>query len=141
MKLVYREEAYTIVGALFEVYREMGAGIVELVYHECVERELRSRGIECVHEPELEISYKGEILEKTCRPDFVCYSKIILELKACKSLEDNHRAQVHNYLRASGYELGLLANFGHTHQLEWERIVLTRGCSSSMAPSPPRLQS
>lgn len=125
MSIVYRQESYAIMGSLFEVYREMGAGFVEPIYHECVMKEFKRNGLLAVHEPDLEITYKGEILERSYKPDFVCDSKIILELKACKNLEDSHRAQVHNYLRATGFQLGLLVNFGHTPQLEWERIVLT----------------
>ena len=58
-------------------------------------------------------------------PDFICYNKIVLELKAVSQLVDEHRAQVLNYLNATGLKLGLLVNFGHYPQLEWERIVQT----------------
>jgi GxxExxY protein len=74
----------------------------------------------------LEIFYKGKLLTKKYEPDFVIYSKIILELKAVKELNDNHRSQVHNYLKASGYQVGLLVNFGKNRDLEYERIVRTQ---------------
>ena len=140
MSVVYRQESYAIMGVMFEVYREMGCGFVESVYHGCVGREFCSNDLHAVHEPKLEIAYKGETLEKTCEPDFICFSKIIVEPKACKHLEDAHRAQVHNYLRATGYELGLLVNFGHTPLLEWERIVYTK-TSHPQLESPTSLQS
>jgi GxxExxY protein len=126
MALIYKEESYAIMGAMFEVYREMGAGFFEPMYHECVIKEFGWQKLPAVHEPKIEIAYKGETLEKRCEPDFGCFGNIILELKACKQLEDSHRAQVHNYLRATGFQLGLLVNFGHTPGLEWERIALTQ---------------
>jgi GxxExxY protein len=139
MGLIYKEESHAIMGVMVEVYREMGAGFFEPVHHECAEKEFGWRTLPAVHEPKLELSYKGERLEKTREPDFICFSKIILELKACKNLDDSHRAQMHNYLRATGFQLGLLVNFGHTPQLEWERIVLTKARQSTTEPAP-RLQ-
>lgn len=139
MVLIYKEESYAIMGAMFEVYREMGAGFFEPTYHECVIREFGWQKLPAVHEPKIEIAYKGETLEKRCEPDFVCFGKIILELKACKHLEDSHRAQVHNYLRATGFQLGLLVNFGHTPGLEWERIVLTKHRDEDGGPPPTLL--
>jgi GxxExxY protein len=73
---------------------------------------------------ELELRYKGRLLKHKYIPDFMCYDKIIIELKAVKALTDEHRAQVHNYLKATGLRLGLLVNFGHYPKLEYERIVL-----------------
>lgn len=113
-------------GACFEVYREKGAGFVEPIYHECLMREFLLQKVAAVSEPELSVYYKGEILNKKLKPDFVCFGKIILELKAVKVLADEHRAQVQNYLRATGFELGLLVNFGHQPLLEWERIVWSK---------------
>jgi GxxExxY protein len=65
-------------------------------------------------------------LEQKYIPDFVCFGKIIVELKALKELTDEHRAQVLNYLKATGLELGLLVNFGHYPQLQYERIAKSR---------------
>lgn len=72
---------------------------------------------------EIELTYKGRQLRQTYRPDFVCFGKTIVEIKAVSALADEHRAQVHNYLKATGYRLGLLVNFSHHPQLEYERIV------------------
>lgn len=124
MHILYKQESYAIMGACFEVYKEMGCGLKELVYHECLEREFQMRGIPAVHEPRLELFYKGQKLKTIAEPDFVCFGEIVVELKSVSVLVDAHRAQVHNYLRSSGLKLGLLVNFGHYPQVEYERIVL-----------------
>jgi GxxExxY protein len=123
MEIVYKDEAYAIVGACFEVYNEIGSGFLEPVYQECLEIELQLRAIPFVPQAELKLTYKGRTLKKTYQPDFACYEKIIVEIKAASELNDEHRAQVHNYLKATGYRLGLLVNFGAHGQLEYERIV------------------
>ncbi len=123
MKMIYPEESYAIQGALFEVYRELGAGFLESVYQEALTREFALRGLPAVSQPKLEIHYKGELLTQHFEADFVCYSKIIIEIKSCKRLDDIHRAQTQNYLRATGFQLAILANFGNSPKLEYERIV------------------
>jgi GxxExxY protein len=125
-EIIYRDEAYRIVGACFEVYKEKGCGFLEPVYQECLEVEFRLQGIPFVAQRNVELSYKGERLKHTYMPDFVCFNEIILEIKAVSALAEEHRAQVINYLHATGMELGLLVNFGHYPKLEWERIVCTR---------------
>ena len=134
MDLIYREECYAIMGACFEVYREMGSGLNEVIYHECLAREFRSQNLPAVHEPKIELSYKDAKLSHHLVPDFVSHSKIIIELKALKNLDDVHRAQVQNYLRATGFKLGLLINFGHYPKIEWERIVLEQNQHRPSAP-------
>jgi len=121
--LLYEEETYSIRGAIFEVYRETGCGFLEAVYQECLERELRTEGIPFIAQQELRLMYKGEELEQTYKPDFICFEKIIVELKAVKEIADNHRAQLHNYLKATGLKLGLLVNFGHYPKATIERII------------------
>jgi GxxExxY protein len=123
MEIVYKEESYRIVGACFEVYKEKGPGFLERVYQECLAIELGLQGIPFEQQVPLKLSYKGQPLEKTYDPDYVCFGKIIVEIKALAELNDRERAQVHNYLKATGYRLGLLVNFGHHPQLEYERIV------------------
>lgn len=120
---LFPEESYALRGAIFEVYREMGCGFLEAVYQECMEKELRLRRIPFVAQQELKLSYKGDALERTYQPDLICYESIILELKAVKTICDEHRAQLHNYLKATGMKLGLLVNFGHYPKVEIERIV------------------
>jgi GxxExxY protein len=123
-ELVYEQESYQIMGACFEVYKAMGRGFLEPVYQECLEIELNNRGIPFVAQHELQIVYKGRTLEQTYKPDFVCYDKIIIEAKAVTQLDDAHRAQVFNYLRATGMRLGILINFCSYPKVKYERIVL-----------------
>ena len=122
--LIYREESYAIIGACFEVYKEKGCGFLEAVYQECLELEFADRGIPFQAQVPLLLAYKGRPLKSRYTPDFICHEKIIVELKAVSALTDEHRAQLINYLRASGFRLGLLVNFGHHPKLEYERFVL-----------------
>ena len=126
MDVLYKDECYKIMGACFEVYKEKGCGFVEPVYQECLSIELTMQGIPFVEQVELTLEYKGQTLNQTYKPDFICFEKIILEIKAVSKLTDEHRAQVHNYLKATGHKLGLLVNFGHYPKVEWERIVRDR---------------
>ncbi len=126
-QLIYEQESYQIIGACYEVYREKGCGFLEPVYQECLEIELRLREVPFVPQKALALEYKGHPLRQKYEPDFVCFEKIILELKAVKELADEHRAQVLNYLKATGIKLGLLVNFGHYPKAEVERIVAERG--------------
>jgi len=116
--LVYPDESYAIMGACFEVYRDKGCGFLEAVFQECLELELQERGIPYEAQPRLTLSYKGRPLRQTYSPDFVCYGKIVVEIKAVSAIADEHRAQLHNYLRATGHRLGLLVNFGHHPKVE-----------------------
>jgi GxxExxY protein len=122
--LKYEDQSYRIRGAAFEVYREMGCGFLEAVYQECLAKEFLKQDMPFVTQQELILHYKGETLIQTYRPDFICFDRIIVEIKAVKELLNEHRAQVHNYLKAAGLELGLLVNFGHYPKAEIERIVL-----------------
>jgi GxxExxY protein len=122
-EIVYREECYRIIGACFEVYNEKGSGFTEPIYQECLEMELGMQGIASEAQAHLPLSYKGRPLRQRFQPDFVCLGKVILEIKAVSALTNEHRAQVPNYLNATGCRLGLLVNFGHHGKLEWERIM------------------
>lgn len=122
--LIYSEESYKIKGAAFHVYNALGHGFLEAVYQEALEIEFKKRNIPYEREKELKIVYDGIELKQTYKADFVCYDKIIVELKAVSDLDDAHRSQVYNYLRATGYKLGLLYNFGCSLELEKERIVI-----------------
>ncbi|MFC1532261.1 GxxExxY protein [Thermodesulfobacteriota bacterium] len=123
-KILYKKECFAIQGAVFDVYREMGAGFLEAVYQECMERELKAHEIPFETQKELKLIYKGEELKQTYKPDFICYEKIIVELKALKDIANEHRAQIFNYLKATNLRLGLLVNFGHYPKATIERIVL-----------------
>ena len=123
-KILYKDEVYAIQGAVFDVYREMGCGFLEPVYQECLEKEFKLRGIPFEPQKELRLSYKGEILNLIYKPDLVCHGTIIVELKAVKDIDDVHRAQVFNYLKATGLRLGLLINFGHYPKATVKRIIM-----------------
>jgi len=123
VEIVFKEESYKIVGACFEVYNSMGCGFLEAVYQECLSIEFSNQAIPFKAQVPLELTYKGQVLQQKCIPDFICFDKVILEIKALKELCDQHRAQVHNYLKATGYRLGLLVNFGQHPELQYERIV------------------
>lgn len=122
--IVYRQESYDIIGAAFDVYNKLGHGFLEAVYQEALEIEFKRRNIPYEREKELKIRYDGIELKQTYKADFVCFGKIIVELKAVSALDDAHRSQVYNYLHATGYKLGLLLNFGCAEELEYQRIVM-----------------
>ena len=124
MELLYKDESYAIIGACFEVYKEKGNGFVEPVYQQCLELELAAQKVPFTAQGALRLTYKGTELKQRYIPDFLCFDKIILEIKAVKQLTDEHRAQVLNYLKATGLRLGLLVNFGHYPKVEYERIIL-----------------
>jgi len=129
-KILFKEESYRIIGACFEVYKEKGHGFLEAVYQECLAIELEDQGIPFAEKPRLRLRYKEWELKQHYEPDFLCFGKIIVEIKAVKQLMDEHRAQVINYLKATGLELGLLVNFGHHPKLEYERFVNRHGRSA-----------
>jgi GxxExxY protein len=122
-ELIYKEESYAIIGACMAVYKDKGCGFLEPVYHECLAIEFEIRGIPIVSKPLQSLQYRGRTLVQTFAPDFLCYDKIILEIKAASALVDEHRAQVLNYLSATGCQLALLVNFGHYPRLEYERLL------------------
>lgn len=123
--LLFKEESYKIIGAAMEVHRLLGCGFVEAIYQEALEKEFALREIPFEREKELTVKYKGDTLTKTFKADFVCYNKIILELKAVKEFTDEHYAQIYNYLRASGMDLGILINFGAS-SIEYERVPASK---------------
>ena len=110
--IIYKEESYAIRGAIIEVSRELGCGFLERVYQDALELEFRLRNIPYEREKLIKVMYKGHPLGEPYRADFVCYGKIIVELKAVEELSSTHRAQVLNYLHATKIKLGLLVNFG-----------------------------
>jgi GxxExxY protein len=122
--LILSEETYRLRGAVFEVYRAMGAGFLEAVYQECLALEFSACGIPFRALQSLKLEYKGRSLRQTYTPDFVCFDKIIVEIKAVRTLAPEHMAQTVNYLRATGLRLGLLVNFGATPVAQIERLAL-----------------
>ena len=126
MGLLYRDEAYRIVGAAMEVYNTLKHGFLEAVYQESLALEMKHRGIPFQEQRAIHLSYKGVPLRQTYVADFLAYDKIIIEIKAIKRITPIEEAQLLNYLRATRLELGLLINFGNPHKLEWSRKVLSR---------------
>jgi len=124
--LLYPDESYKIVGACFEVYNSMGCGFLESVYQECLTIEFEHEKVPFTAQPLLQLSYRSRSLQQTYKPDFVCYEKIIVEIKAVSHLVDEHRAQLLNYLHATRFQLGILVNFGHYPKLGYERIALSK---------------
>jgi GxxExxY protein len=110
--LRYEEETYQIIGAAMKVHSVLGPGFTEKVYQEALAIEFAERNIPFVREKEIHAVYKGVVLQSTFIPDFICYDKIIVELKAVKELDDVHRSQAINYAKVAGYKLSLLINFG-----------------------------
>jgi len=122
--LVHAEDTFRIQGAIFEVNRVLGGGFLEGVYHEALSLEFEQRGLPFASKPRLTITYKDRTLEQTYSPDFLCFERVIVELKAVRELLPEHRAQLMNYLKATGLRVGLLVNFGGTGRAPVERIVI-----------------
>ena len=123
MSLIYKNEVYDIIGACFDVYKELSCGLSEPIYQEALEIEFNLRGIPFEREKELVVYYKGRKLRKKYVADFVCYDDIIVELKALDNMTSKEVSQLLNYLHITKYPLGLLVNFGHEDELEWRRYV------------------
>ena len=123
--MLYPDESYRIMGACFEVHNRMGAGFLEAVYQECLAIEFSDLSIPFVAQSELLLRYRDRPLLQTYRADFICYGKILIEIKAIDRLVEQHEAQVLNYLNATGLELGLLINFGSHPKLESKRLALS----------------
>ncbi len=124
-ELIYKEEVYAIIGAAMEVQVNLGRGFLEPVYQEALAMEFDSRGIPYTEQKEMPIFYKGVKLCKQYLADFLVFEKIIVEIKAVEKLNNIHEAQLLNYLKASGIQLGLLINF-NSSRLEWKRMILTK---------------
>ena len=116
------QRTYRIIGAAMEVHKELGSGFLEAVYQEALEKEFINQGIPYNSQPVVKIHYKGQVLNKTYQPDFICYDEIIVEIKAIAKLSSIEHAQIINYLKAAKFKVGLLINFG-SKSLEHKRLV------------------
>ncbi len=123
-ELVLKQEVYDIIGAAMEVYWQLGRGFLEPIYQEAFEIELGRRGLPFEPQQELTILYKGHRLEKKYVPDLICFSQIIVELKACERLAGIDVGQLLNYMKMTQLHVGLLINFGSQPKLEWKRYVI-----------------
>lgn len=123
-KILYKEESYKIIGACMKVHRELGSGFLEAVYEEALKKEFDYSDIPFDSQVKLNIFYDGEQLNKYYRADFICYNKIILEVKSVTQIPISFYAQLKNYLAATKMELGMLINFG-LPSLDYKRIINT----------------
>jgi GxxExxY protein len=132
MSLIYEQETYKILGACFEVYKQKGFGFTEPIYQECLAIEFELQNIPFIAQPKIELDYKGRALNQFFVPDFVCFDKVIVEIKALSNLVDANNSQVLNYLNATNFELALLVNFGHYPKLEHKRIANTKNKNTNL---------
>lgn len=122
---MYEEEGYRLMGAAFEVYNQLGYGMAEEVYQQCLEIELELRDIPFLTKQELTLIYKGREIEKKYVPDLFVFGAIVVELKATKDLIADHEAQLFNYMRIARQPVGYLLNFGVKEKLQWNRFILS----------------
>jgi GxxExxY protein len=121
--LIYEVLSGNVRNAAFEVHSILGCGFLEGVYSEALAYEFELRKIPYKLEPEFGVTYKDKLLSKKYQPDFTVEDKIVIEIKALTRLTNIEIAQIINYLKVTGYKLGLLINFGTT-KLEFRRIIL-----------------
>lgn len=124
--LIYKEESYAIIGAAMEVYNQLGPGFLEAVYQEALDIEMGERAIPFHSQQELTLYYKSRPMKTFYIPDFVAYGKIIVEIKAMAEVAEIEAAQVINYIKATGFELGILINFGNSERLDYKRFVRSK---------------
>lgn len=122
--LLFEEQTYKIIGACITIYKNLSSGFLESVYQEVLSREFAKEEIPFEKEKKLNLFYEAEKLDKYFKADFLCYDKIIVELKSVQFLNKNLESQVINYLKATNKEVGLLINFGEK-SLKWKRFINT----------------
>lgn len=121
---------YAIIGAAMEVHKQLGCGFLEAVYQEARAIELAKRNIPSKREVRLPIHYKDHVLATAYCADFICFDSVVIELKALAHMSGTEEAQVINYLKATGYEVGLLLNFG-ARSLQHHRFILSKSVESA----------
>lgn len=120
---VYKDECYEVIGCCMSVHSELGAGFLEAIYQEALEFEFNRETLPFKREVGINVSYRGQKLKKKYFADFICYDEIVVELKAVKTLENSHYAQLLNYLKATDKKIGLLINFG-SKSLQYKRVII-----------------
>jgi GxxExxY protein len=124
-KILFKEESYKIIGACMKVHRELGSGFLEAVYQEALKNGFANSEIPFESQVKLNVFYEGQQLKKYYIADFICYDKIILEIKSVSQVPVAFYAQVKNYLAATKMDLGMLINFGQP-SLVYKRILNTK---------------
>ena len=122
---LYKNDTYKIIGAAMAVHRFFGCGFSEKVYQDALEIEFQEQGIPFLREEPVFAEYHHKVLATEFIPDFICYNKIIVELKAVQELDDIHRAQAINYGKVANSDITLLINFGET-SLKFERYLIKK---------------
>lgn len=123
-KLLYEEESYKVIGSCLKVHKSLGNGFSEEVYHEALARELAKAGVPYEQGKKLDVFYDGVRLSNFFTADFVCFGKIIVEIRSIHALDESVKRQIINYLRSTRVEVGLLVNFGE-NSLCWQRFINT----------------
>ena len=122
---MFEQEGYQLMGAVFEVYNQLGYGMAEEIYQQSLEIELSLRQIPFVPKHELLVFYKDRQLDTRYKPDLLVFGGIVVELKAVSQLTADHEAQLFNYMRIARQTVGYLINFGRAGGVEWKRFILS----------------
>lgn len=121
-EVIYKDESYKIIGCCLEVYNVLGKGFLEVIYKDALGIEFQLNNIPYSREKNFEVIYKGIPTKRKYNADFIVYDKIILEVKAFKSISNDNLLQTMNYLKVTGFKLGLLVNFGE-NSFNSKRVV------------------
>ena len=120
--IIYPDLSYKIMGAIFEVHKELGPGFLESVYEKALVEELLSKGLKVETQKSINLTYKDKKIGLH-RLDLVVESKVVVELKTVERFSIHHKAQLTSYLKASGYKLGILVNFSRS-KVEYQRVLI-----------------
>lgn len=120
--VIFSDLSYEIMGAIFEVHKELGPGFVESVYEKALIEEFAKKGIKVETQKVIDVIYKGKKIGNH-RLDLIVEDKIVVELKTVERFAPHHTAQLLSYLKASGYKLGILVNFSKP-KVEYRRVVM-----------------
>ncbi|MCA9056233.1 MAG: GxxExxY protein [Planctomycetaceae bacterium] len=119
------QEGYDFMAAAFEVYNEVGYGLAEEVYQQCLEVEPELRRIPYRTQCGLQLAYKGRRIPKVYVPDLFVFDALVVELKAVQELISDHEAQLFNYMRIARQPVGYLVSFGRKGGVQWKRLILS----------------